>query len=566
MKRLIHFAILILLLSACNVNVGVAPTPTAISSSKIEPAPSITPTLPAKSAATSALAQSATPASSPVPAVTLTPTTLPYATPDWFHDSVLYEIFVRSYADSNGDGIGDLQGITNHLDYIASLGVSAIWLMPIYPSPSVHGYDVTDYFGVNPDYGTLNDLEALVKSAHSRNIRVLLDFVPSHLSNLNPIFQDALGNPSSKYSDWFVWTNDNHTTYASFGGNEAMPRFNHYNPEVVDYLIKAALYWLDLNQNGDYTDGVDGFRIDNATFPPQEFFYTFRQALKAANPNVLLLGETWVHNPGELSNYFTNQFDALFDFPLYEKMEGNQDFNADGLLSGEGFPALLTSLFSQEAEDFPSEAIPVRFLSNHDTNRIASEVREDSSRERLAAAFLAALPEPPMIYYGEEIGMPGQKGGPPYWDNYRREPMDWYTAEAGPDHTSWFEPEDRWNRPNDGISVEEEETSSGSLLNYYRNAFELRREHPALYSGEFQILDLQSSGPGPWGFLRSSGEEQIVALYNFASEDQRVTIENFPLQQEKLYDLLSEKPVPASGGEGFQITLPAASAVLLVNQ
>jgi glycosidase len=517
-------------------------------------------------AATSTPLPAATPTALPTPAFSPTSTSIPYATPDWFHDSVLYEIFVRSYADSNGDGIGDILGITDHLDYIATLGVSAIWLMPIYPSPSVHGYDVTDYFSVNPDYGTLDDLEALVAAAHKRNIRVLLDFVPSHLSNINPIFQDALGNPSSKYSDWFVWTNDKHTAYASFGGNEEMPRFNHYNPEVVDYLIKAALYWLDLDQDGSYTDGIDGFRIDNATFPPQEFFYALRGALKAANPNVLLLGETWVHNPTELSNYFTNQFDALFDFPLYEKMEGNQNFNADGLLDGKGFPALLTSLFTKEAEAFPPGAMPVRFLSNHDTNRIASEVREDPARERLAAAFLAALPDPPMIYYGEEIGMPGEQGGPPYWDNYRREPMDWYTSESGPEQTNWFTPENRWNRPNDGISVEEEDANPASLLNYYRDAFDLRREHPVLYSGKFQILDLQASGPGPWGFLRSSGEEKIVALYNFASEDQQVTIENFPLQPENLYDLLSGKPVRASAGEAFQITLPAASAFLLVNQ
>jgi glycosidase len=203
--------------------------------------------------------------------LTPAPTPIPYRTPDWFKNAVIYEIFVRSFADSDGDGIGDLQGITENLDYIASLGADTIWLMPIHPSPSQHGYDVIDYFAVNPDYGDLDDLQTLVEEAHSRDVRVILDFVPSHLSNQNPIFSGVYGDPTAGNSDWFVWTNDNHTLYATFAGVEEMPRFNHYQPEVVDYLTEAALFWLDLDSDGDYTDGIDGFRVDNATFPPRNF-------------------------------------------------------------------------------------------------------------------------------------------------------------------------------------------------------------------------------------------------------------------------------------------------------
>lgn len=498
------------------------------------------------------------------PVFTVTPTSPPYETPDWFKEGVLYEIFVRSYADSDGDGIGDLQGITEHLDYLSALGVSVIWLMPVYPSPSEHGYDVTDFFDINPQYGTLEDLQTLVESAHAIGMRVILDFVPSHLSDQNPLFQEAYGNPDAEKSDWFVWTNDAHTQYAGFADNREMPRFNHYQPEVVEYLIDAAKFWLDLDGDGDLQDGVDGFRVDNATFPPKEFFVSFRRAIKAANPEALILGEVWVDTPTNLSSFYEDQFDALFDFPLYGLLQGNHDFNEDGLLAGKGFPSLLSALLGEEEDKYPPEAIVTRFLSNHDTNRIASEVDGDPARLRLAAALTAGLPGPVMVYYGEEIGMPGAKGGPPYWDNYRREPMDWYAGESGPDQSSWFQPQDRWNRPDDGISVEEEQADPDSLLNAYRLALMLRGEYPVLSSGDLEIVDLEVSGQGPWGFVRSIGDQAILAVYNFSLEEQTFTVQAFPFEATGLIDLLSgESYPPASAGEAYSLTLPPAGALLL---
>jgi glycosidase len=550
------FVLLIFVLAACNS--GQVESGTAIET--VTPAGIVTIT-----AYTTLLIPTETPVSSSTP--TQLPELIPYTTPDWFQDGVLYEIFVRSFRDSDGDGVGDLQGVTEHLDYVESLGATTIWLMPVFPSPSQHGYDITDYFDVNPDYGTQADLQELVEAAHERDIRVILDFVPSHLSDQHPIFQDAYGNPESEYSDWFVWTNDTHTQYASFAGNREMPRFNHYNEEVVDYLIQVALYWLDLDGDGDYTDGVDGFRVDNATFPPQEFFINLRQGVKLVNPRALLLGETWVNNPVDLSRFYEDQFDALFDFPLYQQMQSNRDFNGDGLLAGEGFPALLTTLFNEQEDHFPPEAIAVRFLSNHDTNRIFSEVGGDPDRQRLAAALLAGLPGPVMVYYGEEIGMPGQKGGPPYWDNYRREPMDWYASEEGEGQTTWFHPDDRHNQLDDGISVEEQTIDPYSVLNAYRGALELRNGHAALREGDFTILDLTVSGVGPWGIVRTTPDAAVVALYNFALEKQEVTIETFPFSTSSLVDLLSGEQFPGSQvGEPYQIIMPPASALLLSSE
>lgn len=486
----------------------------------------------------------------------------PYTTPDWFDGQILYEIFVRSFYDSDGDGIGDLRGVEQRLDYLQSLNVGVIWLMPIHPSPSDHGYDVADYFAVNPDYGTLEDLQSLVAAVHARGMRIILDFVPSHLSNQNPIFQDAYANPQSPYSNWFVWRNEAHTLYAGFADSEAMPRFNHYNPEVVDYLVRAALFWLDLDSDGDYTDGVDGFRVDNATFPPPEFIIALRTRLKAANPEALLLGETWVNSASDLSRFFTDQFDALFDFPLYQTLTGGQTSNGDGVLNGRARPILLTMLFEEETR-FPEEAMAVRFLANHDTNRLYTKVGGNPARLRLGADLLASLPGPIMIYYGEEIGMPGQKGGPPYWDNYRREPMDWYALEAGPGQATWFMPPDRWNRPEDGISVEEQENDPNSLLNHYRAVLTLRVASPALRVGNFTLLELDAP-PAAWGFVRQEGAEGVVCLYNFSDQPLEATF-TWPFASGAPLDLLTGSEVPpAAAGAPYTLTLPPTSAVWLV--
>ncbi len=490
----------------------------------------------------------------------------PYVTPDWFANAVVYEIYVRSFADSNGDGIGDLNAIRAQLDYLEALSVDVVWLMPIYPSPSVHGYDVVDARAVRAEYGTMEDLQALVSEAHERGIRVLLDFVPSHVSDENPIFVDAYANPASAFSDWFVWTNDSHTTYATFAGSQDLPRLNHYHPEVVAELLESALFWLDLDGDGDYTDGIDGFRVDNATFPPTEFFLELRRAVKAANPEVLLLGEAWVTTPADLSRFFPNQFDALFDFPYFDLLLGDPAFNQDALLAGDGFPVLLTNLLDEEERRFPVEGYPVRFLSNHDTNRIATEVQGDPARQRLAAALLAAMPGPVMIYYGEEIGMIGQKGGPPHWDSYRREPMEWAADQDGDLQTSWFQVADRGNRPLDGISVEEQEPDPESLLNFYRRVFGLRRTQPALKGTDFQVVELEVSGVGPWSILRQGADDRLLMLANFASEPREVAIPSFPLAGPVVTDLLSGVTYPAPGEGGtFQIELKPAGIVFLIS-
>ncbi|MBI3158472.1 MAG: DUF3459 domain-containing protein [Chloroflexi bacterium] len=510
-------------------------------------------------------AQTATAA---IPAATAAPILIPYQSPEWFKHAVLYEVYVRSFYDSDGDGIGDLRGVEMKLDHVQSLGADAIWLMPIFPSPSLHGYDVTDFFDINPEYGTRADLQSLVAAAHARGLRIILDFVPSHLSEQHPLFVEAYANPASEHTDWFVFTDDENTRYAGFADNTEMPRFNHYNPEVVEYLIEAALFWLDLDGDGDYSDGIDGFRVDNATFPPQEFFISLRQAVKAANPEALLLGETWVTDPRSLSIYYPDQFDALFDFPLYSALQGGPNSPGDGVLNGKGFASLLASLFEEQEQRYPAEGLRVRFLSNHDTDRIATEVRRDPARQRLAASLLACLPGPVMLYYGEEIGMPGQKGTSPWWDAYRRAPLDWYAAEEGPGQATWFMQPDRGNQPFDGISVEEQDGDPASLLNVYRAILALRRSTPALLTDAIAFPAADGLGKTGVVFQRSAGAAAILCAYNFGEEPLEVALTGLPFAAGPLTDLLTGAPLPVlfDSAQVYTLALPPLTAFWLAGE
>lgn len=443
-----------------------------------------------------------------------TPTLTPIQTPAWFRDVVLYEIFPRSYGDSNGDGIGDLRGITAKLDYLQRLGVGAIWLTPIFASPSYHGYDTTDYYTVNPDFGTEADLVELVREAHRRNIRVLLDYVVAHTSNQHPFFKDAYGNPASRYSGWYRWTNPEHTSYESFAGVKEMPTLNHDNPEVQKYLIDAAKYWL--------RTGIDGYRADYVLNVPHAFWKRLRAELKAINPDLLLLAEAWT-NARDIKPYYDGEFDAAFDFPLYGDIEGNQDAVGDSFLLGTRSPQLLDGTIRAEQVLFPPGAELVEFMNNHDTNRVMSEVKGDVRRAKLAATLLLTLPNTPMVYYGEEIGMAGTKAPAPDYDMTRREPMDWYAAETGPGMTSWYKPQDRNNKPNDGISVEEEQAEAGSLLERYGALVALRNANPALRVGKWTPVPVEN--PEVYAYIRSDAQSAFLIVLNFTDQYAPVAIE-----------------------------------------
>lgn len=507
------------------------------------------------------------------PAAVYTPTPTPEIdAPTWFDEAVLYEVFVRSFYDSDGDGVGDLKGITQKLDYMNELGVSAIWLMPIHPSPSYHGYDVTDYQAINPDYGTVADMAELVQEAHGRGMRVVMDLVINHMADDHPIFQDAYANPESDYADWFLWLNDAHTSYSAFGGFRDMPELNHDNPEVLAFVMDVVRFWMDLDGDGDFTDGVDGFRCDVAKDVPLATWQALKLEMRSLNPDSLLLGEVWERNAQTMIQWYDQAFDALFDFPLYHTVASHHDENLDSVLAGVTEPLMLNAIIIGEEKLFPAGYQIVRFASNHDTNRVMSEVDVDWNRARLAATLYLTLPGTPMIYYGEEIGMMGSKGsGAPYWDEYRREPMDWYAAEEGPGMPTWFRPGNRFNSAADSISVEEQADSPSSLLNHYRALTALRTANPALQSGEFAKVTV-SETDGVYAYLRHKPpgdgiqEAWFLILLNFHQETQSPSLRldlAYPGPFQAVDALTGKEWPDVPAGEPYQVDLAPASGTIL---
>ena len=444
----------------------------------------------------------ATPQSAPVQTATSAPET---ESTQWWHDAVFYEIFVRSFNDSNGDGIGDFNGITQKLDYLQSLGVTALWLMPIHPSPSYHGYDVLNYYAVNPDYGTLADFKNLLNEAHKRNIKIIIDLVLNHTSSQHPFFVDANSNPTSKYRDWYVWSNKPGVHWVQGNGGyyfalfcDCMPDLNYRNPEVTKQMFNVTKYWLNI--------GVDGFRLDAAKHLIEEGnkientdsthewlkgFYTF---YKRINRNAYTVGE--VFGAGAfLATKYTQQTDHIFNFELASGIVNS--------VSGESNSGI-NSAWKFTLKDITNGEYAT-FLTNHDQNRVMSVLNGNEAKAKLAAVMLLTSPGTPFIYYGEELGMQGKKP-----DEDIRLPMQW-NADANAGFTTgipWRAPDANYLQ----VNVAAQEKDPQSLLNLYRTLAKLRAEYPVLRIGSLTLLD--TSNTGVYAILRYNNAENMLVLIN----------------------------------------------------
>jgi cyclomaltodextrinase len=320
------------------------------------------------------------------------------STPEWTRNAVIYQIFVDRFNPGTGQDWfkpeypsgfygGRIRGITEKLDYISELGANVLWLTPIFPSPSHHGYDATDLFEVEPRLGTKADLKELLDAAHQRGMRVLLDFVPNHWSHLHATFQDAVHNPESPYRDWYTfkhWPDE----YESFFGVKELPQVNLRNPAARQSMLDAVAYWLDF--------GVDGYRVDYALGPTPDFWADFRRVTRSVKPDCWTFGE--VVEPSDAQLSFEGGLDGCLDFILLEGLRRALAFNqwtgaqlADFLVRHEGF--------------FPVSFSRPSFLDNHDMNRFLWAAGGDKRRLRLAALCQFVLPGPPILYYGTEIGL-----------------------------------------------------------------------------------------------------------------------------------------------------------------
>jgi len=496
--------------------------------------------------------------------------------PAWAQDAVAYELCVASFYDSNGDGLGDLPGLTQKLDYLNDgnpattddLGVDVLCLLPIFTAASPAGFDTLDHFTIRPAYGTRQDLTRLAEECHRRGMHLVLDYVMSYVSDQQPFFQHAFKNLNSVYGDWFVWHDAPHTRYKAFDDNPALPVLNGEAQGVQEYALRLARYWMDPDADGDYTDGVDGYRCVDAQGLPHAFWGRLRAQSKALRPDFWLLGD--VRGDAQtIAGYLQEQFDAALDGPLYAALAERGGPPGQGLLGSGGAPGRIDAALRQSATFYPWGAGSVSFLNRHATPRVMSAVQGDAQRARLAAMLLLTLPGTPLLYYGEELGMAGgPRAGQPNAEDYALEPLDWYAAETGPGMTTWFRPADRDNRPHDGVSVEEQTGSPGSLLSLYRRLIRLRQAHAALRRGGYERVSAGSCAPQVLAYLRQDANSHLLVVLNLSREPAPAAFDlgasSLPAGPWTVTDLLANQVLSPSSASTYTLNLPPQSDFILL--
>ncbi len=401
---------------------------------------------------------------------------------------VAYEIFVGSFADSDGDGVGDLRGVEEKLDYIASLGVDMLWLTPIHPSPSYHHYDVTDYYAVAPEFGTLADFDSLIAACEARGIAVILDLVVNHTSSEHPWFLEASAALSkgedSPLTGWYNFTEGEgaHEVPGAPGWyyegrfGYHMPDLNLDNENVRAEIANIIAFWQ--------THGVSGFRLDATTnyytgAPGQnaEFVRFVCETARANDPDSYVVGECWADGQTILGLYESG-IDSLFDFPAAD-VDGllvQATLNARGAAVARRLAEWNESLraVSPISQDAP-------FLINHDMARARGMLRSDDGFMKAAAMLYLLLPGRPFVYYGEELGMSGSGR-----DENKRLPMLWSGQDAS---LNCAPPADADQKQRLKAGVAEQEGDENSLLTWYRRLLALRALAPELARGEMTALD-----------------------------------------------------------------------------
>lgn len=453
----------------------------------------------------------------------------------WWHNAVFYEVFVRSFADSTtgplaNDGIGDFQGLIDRLDYLndgdpattTDLGINAVWLLPIYASPSYHGYDVTDYFAVNPDYGDMALFKKLVSEAHRRGIRVILDLVLNHASADHPLFRQAIQeNATPAQSELFIFSPVAKQTAGPWGDrcwhyrdgifyygifDSGMPDWNFRNPAVTEHHRKVAAFWLK-------DVGVDGFRLDAVRYffeqgdsiqdlaETKRWLHEFADYCHELKPDAYLVGEAWTDTEGAADYVKSAGLDSTFAFDLAKAFIESASFAS---------PAIVSRRLERTRAAYP-EAVFGTFLANHDQERTLTQMGGDQSKARLAALLQLTAPGIPFIYYGEEIGMQGKKPDPDL-----RTPMQWTTGKNSgfTDGTPWHPV----NKDYPQVNINTESAAPDSLLALYRNLISLRAQSAALRAGT-PVTGFTYEGSGIYADLRESPSDIVLVVVNTATRE-----------------------------------------------
>jgi maltose alpha-D-glucosyltransferase/alpha-amylase len=497
--------------------------------------------------------------------------------PLWFKHAVFYEIHVRGFFDGNADGMGDLRGVTDKLDYLEWLGIDCIWLLPMYPSPLRDGgYDIADFYDIHPDYGTVEDFRAFVDAAHQRQIRVIADLVMNHTSSDHPWFQEARSSPDSPKRDWYVWsdtddgypdarvifvdTEPSNWTWDPLAGQYYWHRFfshqpdlNYENPEVQDEMLRVLRFWLDL--------GIDGFRLDAVPYlyedegtncenlpPTHEYLKRVREEVDASYPDRVLLAEAnqW---PEDVVEYFGegDECHMAFQFPImprmfmslrredatpmYEILERTPSLpdNCQWGLFLRNHDELTLEMVTDDERDYmyAEYAKDPRMKLNLGIRRRLAPLLDNGRDEiELMHAILFSLPGSPVLYYGDEIGMGdnvflGDRDGV-------RTPMHWTGDRNGGFSTADFaqlylpplmDPVYGYA----AVNVEAQLRTPTSLLRWLHRFVELRKQHPVFGLGTYEPLE--PSNPRIFAHVRRWEEEIVLCVHNLARTAQAAELD-----------------------------------------
>lgn len=529
----------------------------------------------------------------------------------WWKNGIVYQIYPRSFQDSDGDGIGDLRGIRQRLDYLVALGVDAVWISPIYPSPMADfGYDISDYCGIDARFGTLADFDELVRDAHARGLKVILDFVPNHTSDQHPWFMQSRSSRHDPKRDWYIWRDPApdggppNNWLSNFGGPawtldaatgqyylhsflREQPDLDWRNPDVRAAMYEALRFWL--------RRGVDGFRIDVLYHLVKDALFRDNPANPAFVPggdpshSLLPLYTADLPEVQDIVREMRAVVDAFSDaqgervligelyLPLARLM-AYYGLDSNGVLQGVQLPFNFQLIGAQWQADvirrlvhdyeaaLPPGAAPNWVLGNHDKPRIASRV--GPLRARLAAMLLLTLRGTPTLYYGDEIGMtdvpiPPDEVQDPFEKNEpgkglgrdpQRTPMQWSTgAHAGfSQGRPWLQLADDWATHN----VELQQADAASMLALYRRLIALRRAEPALHAGAWEPVD---AGADVVAYARSFAQRRLVVLLNFAEAPRDIDGSVVGTKADVLASTWPER----AGLQGGLMTLQALEGVVL---
>jgi glycosidase len=455
--------------------------------------------------------------------------------PDWYRHAVIYEVYIRSFTDTNADGIGDFAGLTSRLDYLKELGVDAIWLMPMMPTPfKDSGYDIADYRGINPDYGDMAAFDAFLAAAHQRKIRVMVDLVLNHTASTHPWFQDSRSSKTAAKADWYVWSDTPSSpnigcgTYGPQFGTNAwtfeparnqyyfhrfypeQPDLNYRNPEVVAETLDTAKFWLD--------KGVDGFRCDvigllyeSATecemIPETVDYIKQLRALLDKYPDRAMVAEASL---GGATKYFgsgKDMFHMAFNFPFGY-------FWGVSLLGQNR--KIIDDAFATALATYPAGAQDALPIGSHDVSRAYTKAAGKPWRQRRVAEISMFARGTPFVYYGEELGLHDGTGVVVDGRDAARAPMPWTKAEGHGFSTAkpWIPFAEAAAETN----VEVEDADPASMLNFYRALLAFRRGHAVWGTGEMTILDVDN--PSLFAFVRKNADEAYLVVENLSEDPQ----------------------------------------------